>query len=82
MDAMNVGIRPLLETGGGLGPLLRIAHQNFHDPSIVVAGSNESRSSARSGPPCRFSVATRDEAPFRAAGIAVINPWTAAPGAE
>ena len=30
----------------------------------------------------RFSVATRDEAPFRAAGITVINPWTAAPGAE
>jgi predicted nucleic acid-binding protein len=24
----------------------------------------------------RFSVATRDETPFRAAGIAVINPWT------
>jgi predicted nucleic acid-binding protein len=30
----------------------------------------------------RFSVATRDEAPFRAAGITVINPWTAAPEAE
>lgn len=25
----------------------------------------------------RFSVATRDEAPFRAAGVPVINPWTA-----
>lgn len=24
-----------------------------------------------------FSVATRDEAPFRAAGLTVINPWTA-----
>jgi hypothetical protein len=24
-----------------------------------------------------FSVATRDEAPFRAAGVPVINPWTA-----
>lgn len=23
-----------------------------------------------------FAVATRDEAPFRAAGLAVINPWT------
>jgi hypothetical protein len=27
----------------------------------------------------RFSVATRDEAPFRAAGIPVINPWAATP---
>jgi predicted nucleic acid-binding protein len=25
----------------------------------------------------RFSVATRDEAPFHAAGVPVINPWTA-----
>jgi len=25
-----------------------------------------------------FSVATRDEAPFQAAGVPVINPWTAA----
>jgi hypothetical protein len=25
-----------------------------------------------------FAVATRDEAPFRAAGLRVINPWTAA----
>ena len=30
----------------------------------------------------QFSVATRDEAPFQAAGIAVINPWTAMPEAE
>jgi len=30
----------------------------------------------------RFIVATRDEAPFRAAGITVINPWTAAPAGE
>jgi predicted nucleic acid-binding protein len=30
----------------------------------------------------RFSVATCDEAPFLAAGVTVINPWTAAPGAE
>ena len=30
----------------------------------------------------RFIVATRDEAPFQAAGIAVINPWTAAPAGE
>ena len=29
-----------------------------------------------------FSVATRDEAPFHAAGVAVINPWTAPPKAE
>ena len=26
----------------------------------------------------QFSVATRDEAPFNAAGVPVINPWTAA----
>ena len=26
-----------------------------------------------------FSVATRDMAPFQAAGVAVINPWTAPP---
>ena len=25
----------------------------------------------------QFSVATRDEAPFNAAGVPVINPWTA-----
>lgn len=30
----------------------------------------------------RFSVATRDEEPFQAAGIPVINPWTATPEAE
>jgi predicted nucleic acid-binding protein len=30
----------------------------------------------------QFSVATRDVAPFRAAGIPVINPWNAAPEAE
>jgi len=27
-----------------------------------------------------FSVATRDEAPFKAAGVPVINPWTATQG--
>ena len=26
-----------------------------------------------------FSVATRDEAPFQAAGVPIINPWTATP---
>jgi len=30
----------------------------------------------------RFSVATRDEAPFQAADVPVINPWTAAPEAR
>jgi len=30
----------------------------------------------------KFSVATRDEAPFRAAGVPVINPWTATAMAE
>ncbi len=28
----------------------------------------------------KFTLATRDEAPFEAAGIAVVNPWTAKPG--
>ncbi len=30
----------------------------------------------------QFSVATRDVAPFEAAGIPIINPWTATPEAE
>ena len=30
----------------------------------------------------QFSVATRDEAPFRAAGVPVVNPWTATPEAR
>jgi len=30
----------------------------------------------------QFSMATRDVAPFEAAGIPVINPWTATPEAE
>ena len=30
----------------------------------------------------QFSVATRDEAPFQAAGVPLINPWTATPDAE
>jgi hypothetical protein len=29
-----------------------------------------------------FSVATRDEAPFRSAGVPVINPWSETPGAR
>lgn len=29
----------------------------------------------------KFSVASRDEAPFRVAGLVVINPWTAEPQA-
>lgn len=30
----------------------------------------------------KFSVATRDEAPFQAAGIPIINPWTVTPDGE
>jgi predicted nucleic acid-binding protein len=30
----------------------------------------------------QFSVATRDEAPFQAAGVPIINPWTATPNTE
>lgn len=30
----------------------------------------------------QFSVATRDEAPFQAVGVPIINPWTATPEAE
>jgi predicted nucleic acid-binding protein len=49
-----------------------------HGHSIAVADAQIAAIAASR----RFSVATRDEAPFRAAGIRVINPWTAAPGAE
>jgi hypothetical protein len=30
----------------------------------------------------QFSVATRDEVPFQAAGVPIINPWTATLGAQ
>jgi len=49
------------------------AHRHGH--SIAVADAQIAAiASSR-----QFSVATRDEAPFRAAGIPVINPWTATP---
>jgi predicted nucleic acid-binding protein len=46
-----------------------------HRHSIAVADAQIAAIAASR----RFIVATRDEAPFRAAGITVINPWTAAP---
>jgi toxin FitB len=49
-----------------------------HGHSIAVADAQIAAIAASR----RFSVATRDEAPFLAAGITVVNPWTAAPGAE
>jgi toxin FitB len=49
-----------------------------HGHSIAVADAQIAAIAASR----RFSVATRDEGPFRAAGITVINPWTATPGAE
>jgi len=49
-----------------------------HGHSIAVADAQIAAIAASR----RFTVATRDEAPFRAAGIRVINPWTPAPGAE
>jgi predicted nucleic acid-binding protein len=49
-----------------------------HGHSIAVADAQIAAIAASR----RFSVATRDEAPFRAAGIKVINPWTVAPGAD
>ena len=49
-----------------------------HGHSIAVADAQIAAIAASR----RFIVATRDEDPFRAAGIAVINPWTAAPAAE
>jgi predicted nucleic acid-binding protein len=49
-----------------------------HGRSIAVADAQIAAIAASR----RFSIATRDEAPFRAAGIAVINPWSATPGNE
>lgn len=46
-----------------------------HGHSIAVADAQIAAIAASR----RFSVATRDEAPFRAAGITVINPWAAMP---
>ena len=49
-----------------------------HGHSIAVADAQIAAIAASRG----FSVATRDEVPFRAAGIAVINPWKVTPDAE
>jgi toxin FitB len=46
-----------------------------HGHSIAVADAQIAAIAASH----QFSVATRDEAPFRAAGVLVINPWTATP---
>ena len=48
-----------------------------HGHSIAVADAQIAAIAASR----RFSVATRDEMPFRAAGITVINPWAATPEA-
>jgi toxin FitB len=44
-----------------------------HGHLIAVADAQIAAIAASRG----YSVATRDEAPFRAAGVPVINPWTA-----
>jgi predicted nucleic acid-binding protein len=44
----------------------RAAGQGLPTPDGYIAATAASRG---------FSVATRDEAPFKAAGVAVINPW-------
>ena len=49
-----------------------------HGHSIAVADAQIAAIAASR----QFSVATRDEAPFQAAGIPIINPWTATPDAE
>jgi predicted nucleic acid-binding protein len=49
-----------------------------HGHSIAVADAQIAAIAASR----QFSVATRDEAPFQAAGILVINPWTATPDAQ
>ena len=46
-----------------------------HGHPIVLADAQIAAIAAFRG----FSVATRDEAPFRAAGVPVIDPWTAKP---
>ena len=51
-----------------------VAHARSRGFAIAVADAQIAAIAASRG----FSVVTRDEAPFRAAGIAVINPWTAA----
>ena len=48
-----------------------------HGHSIAVADAQIAAIAASR----QFSVATRDEAPFQATGIPVINPWTATPDA-
>jgi len=44
-----------------------------HGHSIAVADAQIAAIAASR----QFSVATRDEAPFQAAGVPIINPWTA-----
>jgi hypothetical protein len=54
-----------------------VTRSRRHGNSIAVADAQIAAIAASR----RFSVATRDETPFRAAGITVINPWAATPGA-
>ena len=49
-----------------------------HGYSIAIADAQIAAIAASR----QFSVASRDEAPFRAAGVPVINPWTATRGRE
>ena len=55
-----------------------VTHARQHGYLIAMADAQIAAIAASR----QFNVATRDEAPFQAAGIPIINPWTAKPEAE
>ncbi|HEY2547200.1 MAG TPA: UbiA family prenyltransferase [Candidatus Acidoferrum sp.] len=57
------------------GKPIPVTRARRHGHSIVVANAQIAAIAAS----CRLSVATRDETPFRAASITVINPWVGMP---
>src|SRR5207245_983638 len=52
-----------------------VARARRHGHTIAVADAQIAAIAASR----QFSVATRDETPFHAAGVQVVNPWTATP---
>jgi hypothetical protein len=55
-----------------------VTHARRHGHPIAVADAQIAAIAASR----HFSVATRDEAPFQAAGVPIVNPWMAAPEAR
>jgi len=55
-----------------------VTRARLHGHPIAVADAQIAAIAASR----RFTVATRDEGPFRAAGVPVINPWSATLGSE